>query len=172
MRYPVLLVRGEDSPILAAETAQRMLAENPNVSFASIPDCGHSITLDRPQGLLDALNVWLPAADTDRVAPAPDGASRMSGDGLGVLMARPDHYSRQHVVDVLRHAGGQTWPRRRRGRCPTRLRSTTLRHGPFSTAFPTTSCRAGSAAVPESGSSLRAFRAWPGPGALSRSGPS
>jgi pimeloyl-ACP methyl ester carboxylesterase len=73
VRCPVLLVRGEDSPILAAETAQRMLAENPNVSYASIPDCGHSITLDRPQGLLDALNVWLPAADTDRVAPAPTG---------------------------------------------------------------------------------------------------
>ena len=73
VRCPVLLVRGEDSPILAAETAQRMVAENPNVSFASIPDCGHSITLDRPQGLLDALNLWLPAADTDRVAPAPTG---------------------------------------------------------------------------------------------------
>ena len=73
VRCPVLLVRGEDSPILAAETAQRMLAENPNVSFASIPDCGHSITLDRPQGLLDALNLWLPAADTDRAAPAPTG---------------------------------------------------------------------------------------------------
>jgi pimeloyl-ACP methyl ester carboxylesterase len=69
VRCPVLLVRGEDSPILAAETAQRMLAENPNVSFASIPDCGHSITLDRPQGLLDALNPWLLAAETDRVAP-------------------------------------------------------------------------------------------------------
>jgi pimeloyl-ACP methyl ester carboxylesterase len=61
VRCPVLLVRGEDSPILAAETAQRMLAENPNASFVSIPDCGHSITLDRPQGLLDALNLWLPA---------------------------------------------------------------------------------------------------------------
>ena len=69
VRCPVLLVRGEDSPVLAAETAQRMLAENPNVSFASIPDCGHSITLDSPQGLLDALNLWLPAAQTDRVAP-------------------------------------------------------------------------------------------------------
>ena len=68
VRCPVLLVRGDDSPILAAETAQRMLAENPNASFASIPDCGHSITLDRPQGLLDALNLWLPAAETDRVA--------------------------------------------------------------------------------------------------------
>jgi esterase len=69
VRCPVLLVRGEDSNILAAETAQRMLAENPNAAFASIPDCGHSITLDSPQGLLDVLNPWLIAVETDRVAP-------------------------------------------------------------------------------------------------------
>jgi esterase len=68
VRCPVLLVRGGDSPILAAETAQRMLAENPNAAFASIPDCGHSITLDSPQGLLDALSPWLLAAETDRAA--------------------------------------------------------------------------------------------------------
>jgi esterase len=58
---PVLLVRGADSDILAADTAQRMLAENPNVSFASIPDCGHSITLDRPAELLAVVSPWLPA---------------------------------------------------------------------------------------------------------------
>jgi len=58
---PVLLVRGADSDVLAADTAQRMLAENPNVSFASIPDCGHSITLDRPQGLLEVVTPWLAA---------------------------------------------------------------------------------------------------------------
>ncbi len=69
VRCPVLLVRGEESDILAAETAQRMLAENPNAAFASVPDCGHSITLDSPQGLLDALNPWLLPADADRVAP-------------------------------------------------------------------------------------------------------
>lgn len=69
VRCPVLLVRGEDSDILAAETAQRMLAENPNAAFASIPDCGHSITLDSPPGLLDALNPWLQAAETHPVAP-------------------------------------------------------------------------------------------------------
>jgi esterase len=56
---PVLLVRGADSDVLAADTAQRMLAENPNVSFASIPDCGHSITLDRPDGLLEVVTPWL-----------------------------------------------------------------------------------------------------------------
>jgi pimeloyl-ACP methyl ester carboxylesterase len=56
---PVLLVRGEDSVVLAAETAQRMLAENPRAAFASVPDCGHSITLDSPEGLLVAVNPWL-----------------------------------------------------------------------------------------------------------------
>ena len=61
MACPVLLVRGDDSDVLAAETAQRMLAENANVSFASIPDCGHSITLDRPDGLLEAVSPWLAA---------------------------------------------------------------------------------------------------------------
>ncbi len=68
VRCPVLLVRGEDSDVLAAETAQRMLAENPHASFASVPDCGHSITLDNPQGLLVALDPWLAAAKTGRVA--------------------------------------------------------------------------------------------------------
>jgi esterase len=58
---PVLLVRGSDSDVLAADTAQRMLAENPKVSFASIPDCGHSITLDRPDGLLEVVTPWLAA---------------------------------------------------------------------------------------------------------------
>jgi esterase len=56
---PVLLVRGDDSDILAAETAQRMVAANPRASLAVVADCGHSITLDRPQGLLDAAGPWL-----------------------------------------------------------------------------------------------------------------
>jgi pimeloyl-ACP methyl ester carboxylesterase len=65
---PVLLVRGADSDVLAADTAQRMLAENPNVSFASIPDCGHSITLDSPDGLLKVVSPWLAAAAASQPA--------------------------------------------------------------------------------------------------------
>jgi len=68
LRGPVLLVRGEQSDVLAAETAQRMQAENANVSFASVPDCGHSITLDNPEGLLVVLEPWLAAAETGQVA--------------------------------------------------------------------------------------------------------
>jgi esterase len=65
---PVLLVRGDDSDVLAIETAQRMLAENPGASFASIPDCGHSITLDSPQGLLEVVSPWLAAAGAGQAA--------------------------------------------------------------------------------------------------------
>jgi pimeloyl-ACP methyl ester carboxylesterase len=58
---PILLVRGDDSDILAVETAQRMLASNARASLVGILDCGHSITLDNPQGLLDAVDPWLAA---------------------------------------------------------------------------------------------------------------
>jgi len=66
---PVLLVRGNDSDVLAAETAQRMLAENANASLAVVPDCGHSITLDNPQGLVAVASPWL-AAGTGQPASA------------------------------------------------------------------------------------------------------
>jgi pimeloyl-ACP methyl ester carboxylesterase len=59
IRCPVLLVRGDDSDILAPETAERMVAGNPNASLAVVADCGHSITLDRPEGLLAAVSPWL-----------------------------------------------------------------------------------------------------------------
>lgn len=65
---PVQLVRGADSDVLSAETAERMLAENANVSFASIPDCGHSITLDRPEGLIDVVSPWLAATAAGQAA--------------------------------------------------------------------------------------------------------
>jgi len=67
---PVLLVRGDDSDVLAAETAQRMLAENPNATMASVPDCGHSITLDNPDGLLAVVSAWLAAAEARQAATA------------------------------------------------------------------------------------------------------
>jgi pimeloyl-ACP methyl ester carboxylesterase len=59
VRVPILLVRGGDSDILAAEVAGRMLSENANATLAIVPDCGHSITLDRPEGLIEVLTPWL-----------------------------------------------------------------------------------------------------------------
>jgi esterase len=60
---PVLLVRGDASDILTQQTAERMAAGNPRVTLNVIPDCGHSITLDRPQGLLDVAAPWLAATE-------------------------------------------------------------------------------------------------------------
>ncbi|HUB39224.1 MAG TPA: alpha/beta hydrolase [Streptosporangiaceae bacterium] len=68
LNCPVLLVRGADSDVLAANTSERMLTENPNVSFASIPDCGHSITLDSPDGLLEVVSPWLAATASGQAA--------------------------------------------------------------------------------------------------------
>ena len=67
---PVLLVRGDDSDVLATETAQRMLAENPNATMASVPDCGHSITLDNPNGMLEVVSPWLAAAEAGQATSA------------------------------------------------------------------------------------------------------
>ncbi len=64
----MLLVRGGNSDVLTAVVAQRMLAENPNVSFVSVPDCGHSITLDSPDGLLEAVSPWLAATEAGQAA--------------------------------------------------------------------------------------------------------
>jgi esterase len=67
---PVLLVRGAESDVLAADTAQRMVAENPNVTLVTVPDSGHSITLDNPDGLLEAISPWAAAPAAGQAASA------------------------------------------------------------------------------------------------------
>jgi pimeloyl-ACP methyl ester carboxylesterase len=47
-----------------------MLAENANVSLATIPDPGHSITLDNPEGLIEVVEPWLAAAAAGQATPA------------------------------------------------------------------------------------------------------
>ncbi|MGB3289738.1 MAG: alpha/beta hydrolase [Burkholderiaceae bacterium] len=42
---PILVLRGEQSDLLTAETAQRMLERNPRASLHSVPDVGHAPTL-------------------------------------------------------------------------------------------------------------------------------
>jgi pimeloyl-ACP methyl ester carboxylesterase len=56
---PTLLVRGDDSDILSLETTERMLAENPNATLRVVADCGHSITLDRPEAFVEVVAPWL-----------------------------------------------------------------------------------------------------------------
>ncbi len=48
---PVLVVRGERSDILSADTADRMRARLPQGELVTIPDVGHAPTLDEPEAV-------------------------------------------------------------------------------------------------------------------------
>lgn len=65
---PALVVRGETSDILSAETLRRMLADNPAADAVTIPGIGHAPTLDEPAAT-DAIDTLL-ARVTERLALA------------------------------------------------------------------------------------------------------
>ena len=54
---PSLIVHGEISDLLSAETVAKMVAENPAMKSVTIPNVGHAPTLDEPeaQAAIDAL---------------------------------------------------------------------------------------------------------------------
>ncbi|NJD63822.1 MAG: alpha/beta hydrolase [Chloroflexi bacterium] len=56
---PTLLVRGEVSDVLAAETAEKMVKTIRDCRFAVVPGSGHSIPLERPTGFLEAVRTFL-----------------------------------------------------------------------------------------------------------------
>jgi esterase len=58
---PVLLVRGADSDVLSAETAKRMLDENPAARFAEVAGAGHTVPGDQPVAFRTLLDGFLSA---------------------------------------------------------------------------------------------------------------
>jgi len=56
---PTLLVRGAHSDVLSQETAERMTREIPNCDLVQVPDAGHSIPLENPQGFILAVRPFL-----------------------------------------------------------------------------------------------------------------
>jgi pimeloyl-ACP methyl ester carboxylesterase len=48
---PSLVLRGELSDLLAPETVERMVAENPAMEAATVPRVGHAPTLDEPESI-------------------------------------------------------------------------------------------------------------------------
>ncbi len=56
---PTLLVRGAASDILDEAVARRMAEEMPRCTLVTVPEAGHSIPLDNPQGFIDAVRPWL-----------------------------------------------------------------------------------------------------------------
>jgi pimeloyl-ACP methyl ester carboxylesterase len=56
---PTLLIRGAWSPIMPAETAERMRAAMPHASVVEIPEAHHHVTLDQPAAFVAAVTAFL-----------------------------------------------------------------------------------------------------------------
>jgi len=56
---PILLARGADSDVLSAETAKRMLDENPNARLAEVAGAGHTVPGDQPAAFQALLHEFL-----------------------------------------------------------------------------------------------------------------
>lgn len=59
---PTLVVRGEHSPILPPDMAERMLGALPRASLVEIPGAYHHLVLDRPDAFVRALDAFLTRA--------------------------------------------------------------------------------------------------------------
>ncbi len=58
-KLPVLLVRGANSNILAADAAERFAAALPRGHLVTVPDCGHNVHGQNTKGFIQALNLFL-----------------------------------------------------------------------------------------------------------------
>jgi pimeloyl-ACP methyl ester carboxylesterase len=56
---PTLLIRGDESDILSASVAQRMIETIPGARLAVVENSGHAIPLDAPDGFLAAAREFL-----------------------------------------------------------------------------------------------------------------
>jgi pimeloyl-ACP methyl ester carboxylesterase len=59
LEQPVLVVRAEESPVLAADIADRMVTEARSARLVEIPSCGHMVPIERPAELAAALQAFL-----------------------------------------------------------------------------------------------------------------
>jgi len=57
---PVLVLRGAESDLLLAETAQEMTRRGPRAEVIEIPGCGHAPAL-LDAGQIDPVRAWLAA---------------------------------------------------------------------------------------------------------------
>ena len=56
---PTLLVRGAESDLLGRAAAERMTREIPDCRLIEVPNAGHSVPLDNPQGFIKAIGTFL-----------------------------------------------------------------------------------------------------------------
>jgi esterase len=62
---PILLVRGERSRVVAAETAERLVAQAQDARVYTVEQAGHTVQGDDPRGLADLVRDFV----TDKVGP-------------------------------------------------------------------------------------------------------
>ncbi len=56
---PLLVVHAEESPVLPADVAERMVAEARHATLVHVASCGHMIPIERPAELVAALRAFL-----------------------------------------------------------------------------------------------------------------
>ena len=56
---PILHVRGRESGLVSDDILERMSQANPNFQNVDVPDAGHVVTVDNPQGFNDAVRDFL-----------------------------------------------------------------------------------------------------------------
>ena len=56
---PTLLIRGEYSPLLSRDVADKFVSIAKNSQLVEVPGSGHPVPLDKPEGFLDAIQTFL-----------------------------------------------------------------------------------------------------------------
>ena len=56
---PTLLIRGEHSPLLSRDVADKFVSIAKNSQLVEVPGSGHPVPLDKPEGFLDAVQTFL-----------------------------------------------------------------------------------------------------------------
>ena len=56
---PTLLIRGEHSPLLSRDVADKFVSIAKNSQLVEVPGSGHPVPLDKPEGFLDAIQTFL-----------------------------------------------------------------------------------------------------------------
>ncbi len=59
INVPVLVVRGENSNILAPDAAERFVDALPHGELVTVPDCGHNVHSQNTLGFIDAVSAFL-----------------------------------------------------------------------------------------------------------------
>ena len=91
---PVLLVRGQQSDILSQEVAERTVAEMVAARLAVVPEAGHSVPGDNPDGFTSAVTEFLDDIDAGRFpehtptrSPSPRTSKTCGATGAPAIAA-------------------------------------------------------------------------------------